>query len=51
MGKTKIILLFVSMLMVLVTLSAISYANGWRIMLQAPELSVPTLQEPAQNYT
>ena len=50
MGKTKVILLVVCILVVLATLSTISYANGWRIALQTPESPVPTLQEPALNY-
>ena len=49
MGKTKIILLVTFLL--IVTLSTISYAYGWRITLQEPESSAPTLEEPAPYYT
>ncbi|MFC1932926.1 hypothetical protein ACFLXU_04780 [Chloroflexota bacterium] len=48
MGKMKIIL--VATLIILVTLSIISYANGWRSTLQVPESSTPALQEPASSY-
>ena len=50
MGKTKVILLAVGILLVLATLSAIPYTSGWRLTLQEIESSVPNLQEPAQNY-